>query len=338
MATPQAILEELKKGRCHPVYLLYGDESYYIDTLVHYLEKNIVNESERGFNQAVLYGKDTTMQAVLLRARQFPMLAERQAVIVKEAQDLPDWTKSDAEKWLDSYLKNPLLSTLLVFAFKHKKPSKKTIDLFLKYKAICMESKKMYDDKIPHWVFQLVVSKGGSIDIQTATLLADLVGNDLQRLDNEVSKIFLHFPERNLVITSDIVYQLVGINREYNIFELQKALAVKDVLRVNRIVDYFGQNPKDNPAVVVVAFLFTYFTKLLLLHQLTDKSDKHAASVLKVHPFFVKEYIKASKHYPLRKVMDIIHCLKEADLQTKGVESNLKDGAILKELVFKIVH
>lgn len=335
----EAVLESLRKRQFAPVYFLQGDEPYYIDLISDFIENNAIAEHERGFNQVVCYGKDVSVGTVITQARRFPMMAERQVVIVKEAQEIADLPRDDGQKLLESYVLNPLPSTILVFAHKHKtldgrKPLAKTLDK----KAVLVEAKKMYDNKLPDWILNYVKTKQYRIQPPAAQLLADYIGNDLSRLSNEIDKLTLNIAGQS-EINADHIQKFVGISKEYNVFELQAALTKRNVLKANQIIHYFNSNPKSNPAIMVVVTLFGFFTKVLLAHSVADKSDSGMAAALGINPYFAKDYTAAARNYDFAKTARIIHYLREADLQCKGVESgSVSEDGILRELVYKILH
>ncbi|WMJ74335.1 DNA polymerase III subunit delta [Cytophagaceae bacterium ABcell3] len=335
----EAVLKDLKAGKYAPVYFLQGDESYYIDLISGYIEKNCLSESEKGFNQTVLYGKDVQMNVIMQHARKFPMMSERQVVIVKEAQDISDLGKEAGDKLLEAYLKNPLPSTILVFCHKNKTlDARKGIAKKIKDHAILIDSKKLYDNKLPDWVNTYFTNKGYKVNPKVTVMLSDFIGNDLNRLANEIDKLLINLKEGQQV-NEELVEKYVGISKEYNVFELQKALAYKDVLKANRIINYFEANPKNNPLIPVIAVLYSFFSKTFLVHTAASKSESNLAKLLQVNPFFVKDYLAASKSYPAGKARNIIHYIREADLQVKGITGGgTSEGQILRELVFKILH
>lgn len=336
---PEAVLTTLKNRQFAPIYFLQGEEPFYIDRISDFIEKNALPEHEKGFNQVVFYGKDVTVANLLTQARRFPMMAERQVVIVKEAQDIPDLNREDAIKLLEAYVQRPLASTILVLNHKYKTlDGRKSLAKLLDAHAVLVESKKLYDNKLPEWITGYVKSTGFTIHPKATQLLADHVGNDLSRLSNEIDKLLLNYRKKT-EISADAVQQFVGISKEYNIFELQKALVQRDVLKANQIVQYFEANPKSNPLIQVVATLFTFFCKVLLAHTSSDKTDAALGKLLGVHPFIAKEYAQAAQAFPLPKVVRVVHYLRAADLQCKGVDAGqLTEGQILRELVFKVLH
>jgi DNA polymerase-3 subunit delta len=335
----ESILKKLKNGEYAPVYFLYGTEPYYTDLLTDYIIENALTDSEKSFNQMILYGRDVSMAELITNARRFPMMSERQVVVVKEAQEIRDWNKADSETLLSGYLANPLPSTILVLAYKNKSPDKrKSIFKNLDKYAIVVESNKLYDNQLPGWVENYIEEKGHVIDLKATYMLVENIGNDLERLSNEIDKILINYQEK-VEINSGIVQKYVGISKDYNSFELQRAIGVRDIVKANRIVNYFSANIRNNPVIPTIALLFGFFSKLLIIHSTHDRNPKDLATLTGVHPFFIKEYIHAAQNYPLSKVIDNIHYIREADLRSKGVGiSNMGEGEILKELIYKLLH
>ena len=336
--SPEVVLKDLQDRKFQPVYFLQGDEPFYIDKIAGFIEQHALPEAEKAFNQVICYGKDVTVGNVLNQARRFPMMAERTVVIVREAQEMADLTREDAQNLLEKYIAQPLPTTVLVFCHKHKtldgrKPLAKTLAKF----ATLVESKKLYDNKLPDWIINYGKENRLVIQPDAAQLLADFIGNDLSRLASEIDKLLLNLKDKK-IISAETVQQFVGISKEYNPFELQKALLQQDVLKANRILNYFAANPRQHPIIPLIALLFSFFTKVLLVHKADDKSEPSLAKLLAVNPFFVKDYLTAARKYNFNKTVRIIHALKLADLQSKGIDSNLSEGDILKELVFNILH
>ena len=337
-----AILKDLKARKFKPVYLLHGEEPYYIDQIIHYMEDNILNDMEKGFNQTVLYGKDTDMATILNAAKRYPMMSDYQLIVVKEAQDLK-WGKetegsSKEAEFVQSYFENPLQSTILVLGYKYANFDKrKRLFKSITKSGVVFQSDPVRDYKLAQWIEELVAEKGYKIAPQAAALMAEYLGSDLSKIANEVEKLLLNIT-KEITIDTDLVQKNIGISKEYNVFELQKALAAKNVLKCNQIINYFADNPKSNPMVMVMANLNAYFSKVLKYHYLQNKHD--AAKELGVNPFFVKDYEMAARNYNLNKVFDIISLLRTYDLKSKGVEStgNTTDGELLKELLFKMMH
>ncbi|NVK84215.1 MAG: DNA polymerase III subunit delta [Cytophagia bacterium] len=337
--TPEQILQDLKAGKYEPVYFLQGEEPYYIDQISDYIEDNCLNETEKGFNQTIMYGKDVAVSQIVTAARRFPMMAERQVVIVKEAKDIQDINKEEGQKLLMNYLDNPVPSTVLVFAHKHKKvDGRKPLSKALSKQATLLTTSKLRDYEVPKWIESYAKDKRLKIGYQSVQLLAEYLGNNLERLSNEISKISINLKEGE-EITPEHIQKYVGINKDYNVFELQNAITKGDVLKANRIVNYFAANIRANSIIPMIAVLFSYYSKLLLLHSAKDKSDSGLARAIGLPPFVVKEYKVAASRYPLDKVMQCISLLREADLRSKGVNSgSMPEEEILRELVFKLMH
>ncbi|PZV83085.1 DNA polymerase III delta subunit [Algoriphagus aquaeductus] len=337
--SPDVVLKDLKAKKFAPIYFLQGDEPYFIDLITDFIEKNAIPEFERGFNQLVLYGKDSPISTILNNARKFPMMAERQLVIVKEAQSIPDLGKEEGQKLLVSYLTNPLPSTILVFAYKHKKlDGRSSLKKELEKKSVFVESEKIKDWNLTQWVDGYFKGLGHQIEPKACQLLADSIGNNLEVLTNEVGKMLINFPEPTKFSTEHIS-KFIGINKDYNNFELSKAIGFKDVIKANQIIHYFIQNPKAHPVIPIFTLLYNYFTKVALLHRLGPLPENQLASAIGVNPYGLKEYITASKNYKLGKVIDVFGYIKEADLRFKGVDSgSMDEGEILRELVYKILH
>lgn len=330
--TEKEIVTDLKAGKFRPVYLITGEENYYIDLLSNYFENKVIAEEFRDFDQTIVYGRDVDMPAVLSLAKRYPMMSPIQLVLVKEAQDIKDWDL------LVKYLESPQPQTVLVFCYRHKK-LKKTTKV---YKAIektgsVFEKGKLKDSEVPGWIANVVQSKGYSITQKGAELIAEYLGNDLGKIINELSKVYISLPAGE-VINEDIIEQNIGISKDYNVFELQNAIGRRDVVQCNKIVNHFAANPKDNPIQMVLPLLYGYFIKVMIYHQVPDKSA--AASAMKVNPYFLRDYGVAASNYTLGKLASCIGYLYDADLKSKGVKNsgNVSDGEILKELIFKIIH
>ncbi|WP_276089106.1 DNA polymerase III subunit delta [Pedobacter sp. JY14-1] len=336
------IIKDIKARKFKPVYLLHGEEPYYIDKIVQYMENHVLNDMERGFNQTVLYGKDTDMATVMNAAKRYPMMSDYQLVVVKEAQDLK-WAKetegsSKEAGFVLSYFEKPLPTTILVLAYKYGTFDKrKKIYKAIDKSGLVFQSDPVRDYKLAGWIEDLVKEKGYKIAPQASALMGEYLGTDLSKIENEVDKLILNIAKET-VIDTDLVQKNIGISKEYNVFELQKALAMRDVLKCNQIVNYFADNPKANPMVMVMANLNSYFSKILKYHYLKNKGD--AAKELGVNPFFVKDYEAAARSYSIGHVFNIISLLREYDLKSKGVDStgNVTDGELLKELMFRILH
>ena len=336
MITFEKIMAELKKKHYRPVYFLMGKEPYYLDVITDFIADNLLAEQEKAFNQVILYGKDTTVNTILEAAKRFPMMSEHQVVIVKEAQNLKEIDK------LLSYVEKPLKSTILVINYKYD-----TLDKRLKlYKALdqskdaaVFESKVLYDNQIPAWINAYLSERGYGIVPAASALLTEYLGADLSKVANELNKLVITLPVNEKKITLEHIEQNIGISKDYNVFELQKALGEKNLLKANRIINYFSRNPKDNPMVLVVSSLNSYFVKILTYHYLSDKSQTAVASALKINPYFVREYEAAARKYPAAKITQIISLFREYDLKSKGVgSSSASDSDLMREMIFKILH
>ena len=337
--TAEEILVKLKNRQYAPIYFLQGEEPYFIDQIADYLEANVLQEHEKGFNQVVLYGKDVDVSTILMQAKRYPMMAERQVVIVKEAQTIPDIDKESGIKQLEAYFQHPLPSTILVFCYKHKVlDGRKAFAKTVNKHAVLLTTKKLYENQVPSWINSYVKSKNLQINQKAVILLSEYIGADISRLANEIGKLILNV-KGGQTIDENLVQENVGISKEYNIFELQTALINQDVLKANRIANYFEANPKSNPLIPNITLLFSFFTKLLCLHAAPDKSESAVSKSLGNRSFLVREYVQALRTYSYGRTAQIIHFIRLADLQTKGIAGgNLSEGEILRELIFKILH
>lgn len=337
-ATAKKILSDLKARKYEPVYFLEGEETYYIDLIADYIEEHALSPADRSFNQVVLYGKDAPVATILTHARRFPMMAEKQVVLVKEAQDIPDLNKETGAKLLLDYLKKPVPSTILVLCHKHKPVDKrKELGKNLGKYVTVFGFKKPYDNQLPEFVAEYCAAKKIHIDERAVIMLCEYVGNDLHRLANEIDKLVIAGAANG--ITPEQVMQGVGVSKEYNIFELQKAIIRKDTLLANRIVNYFEANTSKNPVIPLVAFLFSFFSKLLAATQSPDQTDRGLVTHLKISPYSAKDYVYALRQYPAEKIVQTISSLRQADLKLKGVDAGSDtEGQILRELIFRIIY
>jgi DNA polymerase III subunit delta len=331
--TYEDIVGDIRKKIYHPVYLLHGEEPFFIDSITDMIEANVLTDAEKEFNQTVVYGRDTNPGNIIDFARRFPMMANYQVVVVREAQDI------DKIEDLQPYVEHPQPSTILVIAHKYRKiDQRKGFAKAVGKHGVVFESAKLYDNKIPGWINAQVVAKGFMIRPEACQMLAEYLGADLGRITNELEKLVINLPAGS-TIDSAIIEKNIGISKDYNIFELQNALGTRDVAKANRIINYFAANTKQNPAIVVVTVLFGYFMKLMIYHQLTDKSQNNAASKLGVNPYFVKDYVKAAENYPFRRIRVIIGLLREYDLRLKGINNgSANESELLRELIYKILH
>ena len=327
------IIGALQKGDIKPIYFLMGEEPYYVDKISDYIEKNLLQEEEKGFNQMTLYGRDVSIEDIVGNAKRFPMMAERQVVIVKEAQEL----SRTIEKLAD-YAENPQPSTVLVMCYKYKKIDKrKKLYKAVAKSGVIFESKPLYENKVGDWIRQELQARNYPIAPKAAQMLVEFLGTDLGKIDNELQKLQLICPQ-GTTITPELIEENIGISKDFNNFELRKAIGEKDSLKAHRIINYFSQNPKDNPMVLTISLLFSFFSQLLQYHGLKDQSKGNVAKVLKINPFFVNDYTMAARNYPMRKVSQIISLLREADVKSKGVgAANVPQEDLLKELLVKVM-
>ena len=330
----EQILTDLRKKAYSPVYFLMGEEPYYIDLISDFIQNNVLNEAEKEFDQTVLYGKDVDIITVINAAKRYPMMSTHQVLIIKEAQLIKDWDN------FVHYLSNPLKSTILVICFKYGTPDKRK-KWFQEVSRISTvyESVKLRDYEVGTWITKYCKSKNVAIDEKAVAMLADFLGTDLSKLVNELEKLVLTKSSDTQRITPELVEKNIGISKDYNVFELQSALINRDVMKANRIIQYFSENKKANPMVLVLAQLFKFFSELMLYHYLPDKSQGAVASELKINPYFVKDYQKASQSFGAWKTMNIISFIRETDARYKGIDNPSTDeGDLLIELIYKILH
>lgn len=327
------LMADLKNRIYYPVYLLHGEESYFIDAISDFIEQNVLSELEKEFNQTIVYGKDSNVFTLMSYAKRFPMMANYQVLIVKEAQDL------DNLEAFQAYLENPLTSTILVLCYKYGKVDKRKVFYKSVEKVgIAFESARFYDNKIPEWINDYLRQRKYSITPKASAMLTEFLGTDLGKIVNEIQKLLINIPAGS-EITEEYVERNIGISKDYNVFELQKALSKKEVLKANRIIRYFAANPRENPLVKVIPMLSAHFSKILLYHVLPDKSANAVASALGIKPFFVADYQQAARSYPISKTVAIIALLREYDLRAKGVDNgSAGDGELMRELIFRILH
>lgn len=331
--TYEEIISNLQKKIYHPIYFLMGEETYFIDKISDYIADNVLTEAEKGFNQTVLYGKDTEPHTIIANARRFPMMSNYQVIIVREAQNIKKIED------LEPYAKNPLNSTILVINYKYKTLDKRrTFPKLIDQKGVLFESKKIYDNQLPTWISAYLKSQQYSIAPQAAAMISEYLGADLGKVANELDKLIISLP-LGTKISPDHIERNIGISKEFNVYELQNALGERDLLKANRIINYFGANPSSNPMPVVISSLFSYFSKILNYHFLEDKSQNNVASVLQVHPFFVKTYVAAAKNYNIKKLVEIVSILREYDMKSKGFGNISTSSADLqREMIYRILH
>ena len=333
MKTYDQILNEIHQKQLAPVYFLTGDEPYFIDMISDTIENEALDEADRAFNQIVVYGRDVDVETIANHARSFPMMGDRMVVIVKEAQDVKNLEE------FEKYLETIPDTTVLVFVYKYKKFDKrKTLAKKIDKMGVWFESKKLYDSNIPGWIQNYLKGEGYSITPKATQMLADFLGTDLHKIANELKKLTIALPKNKSIDDAD-VERNIGISKDYNVFELQNAIGSRDVLKANRIVNYFGDNGKDNPLLVTAITLYGYFTKLIKLHCTQDKSQGNLASVLGVSPFFVRDYLAASKNYPPATCIRCISILREFDMKSKGYDSgDTSEKDLYREMIFKLMH
>jgi DNA polymerase-3 subunit delta len=328
----EKILGDWKKLRFKPVYWLEGEEDYYIDKLMQYAEHEILSEAEAGFNLTVFYGKDADWTAVINACRRYPMFAERQVVLLKEAQQMRDIDK------LEAYIDKPLVSTVFVVGYKEKKlDGRSKLAKLLKEKADVFTAKKMYENQLPEWTNELVRSKGYGITQKALLLLVDHIGNDLNRIDNEIDKLLVNLSGRNQ-ITEDDIEKYVGVSKEYNVFELQDAFAKKDKPKAIRIIQYFESNPKAGPIQLILPSLYNFFSKAYMIFGHVGKDDKGIAAAIGVNAYFVKDYLTVARNYHYEGVESALLLLHAYNLRSVGVNSAAtEDASLLKEMTVKIM-
>jgi DNA polymerase-3 subunit delta len=331
--------EQLRKSiealDLHPVYLFMGEESYYIDVLTDLLSERVIPQESRDFNQTIVYGPDTDVHSLISALRRFPMMSERQLVVVKEAQGLKNI------EVLESYLHNPMPSTVLVLNYKHGLLDKrKKIYSEINKRGVVFESNKIYDNKVPGFITSHVASLGLGIDAKSAQMLTDFLGNDLKKVVNEIDKLRLSIPPNEKRITPELIEQNIGLSKDFNNFELLRAVIDKDFTKAEKIAFYFERNPKNNPYLVTLSVLFNYFSNLLVCYWATDKSENGLARELGLRSDFqARDYVTGLRNYKVMKTMENIALLRTYDAKGKGVDNpSSSTGELLKELLFKLMH
>ena len=328
------ILNDIKGGNIKPIYFLMGEEAYYIDIISDYIEKNVLSEEEKGFNQTILYGRDVSIEDIVSTAKRYPMMAERQVVIVKEAQDL-----SRTIDKLESYAENPMLTTVLVICYKYKTldKRKKTTKLLSKT-GLVYESKKLYENQVGDWIKRILASKKYTIEPKANAMLVEFLGNNLGKINNELVKLQIVLPKGSAITAKDIE-ENIGFSKDFNVFELRKAIGERNQLKAYTIAENFANNPKENPMVVTTSLVFGFFIQLLKYHGLKDRNPKNVAAVIGVNPFFMKEYDVALKNYPMKKVSQIVASLRDIDVKSKGVGANaMSHSDLLREMLYNIFN
>lgn len=333
--TFEQIKAEIQARKFRQVYLLMGDEPFFIDQLTEMLTETVLPEEERDFNQTILYGAESDVPSIIALARSFPMMSDYQMVVIKEAQNL---SKIDD---LSIYVQNPLKSTILVINYKGGTIDKrKKLWAEVEKHGVILESSKIPDYKMPAFITSYLQSKGLTTDSKAAQMLTDYLGNDLNKLANEVDKLLIALPVSQRQITAEVIEQNIGISKDYNNYELLKAIIDKDTFKINRIADYFEKNPKNNPIIVTMSVMFNFFSNLMICYWSKDKTDKGLAAELGFrNPYQGRDYAQAVKTYNAFKCMEIISLLRAYDAKCKGVDNtSTPDGELLKELLYKITH
>ena len=327
----QDILKDWKQKKFKSIYWLEGEEDFFIDQVIDYAEHKLLDEAEKGFNLTVLYGKDADWSTVINACRRYPMFAEKQVVILKEAQAMRDLLK------LEPYIDHPLDSTIFVVAHKQGKlDGRSKMAKLIKDKGVLLSTKKLYDNQLPGWVEVYVREMGRAISQKACILLVDHIGNDLSRISNEIDKLLVNLPNEKKIDEGDIE-KYVGISKEYNVFELQNAVGQQDFIKVMRIVNYFAANPKAGPVQMVIPALYNFFSKVNLIFGVKG-GEKEIASTLGVHPFFVKDYMQAARQYGAEGTEKAILLLHTYNLRSIGInDSGVEDGELMKELMYKVM-
>ena len=329
----EGIIRDLKNKEYQPIYLLAGEEEFFIDKISDFIEDNVLDAAEKEFNQSVLYGLDTDLLTIESEAKRYPMMSSHNVVIVKEAQNLK---KLDG---LLNYVKNPSPTTILVLNYKHAKPDGRSAFVKeVKKKGWLFESKKLYDNQVAPWIESYLHSKGITIQPKATLMLVEFLGTDLSKISNELDKLLLNMKPGETV-DPKLIEENIGISKDYNVFELNNALGTKNIVRANKIAIHLGKNQKSHPLPLILPSIYRFFSQLLLFHTVKGKSNREIASKLGVNPFFVKDFERAAGHYSIKKIARSISALRKADNHSKGIgASNLTNLEILQVLVFEILH
>jgi len=329
--TYQNIIKDIAKGNYKPVYFLHGEEPYFIDLVENFAITNIIDKSARDFDQTILYGKDSELQTIINSAKRFPMMGSYQVISVREAQHIKKFDE------LIQYCEKPQTQTILIFSYKGKKIDARTAKKFKKNIEL-LESKKLYENQIPGWVINQVKSEGLEITEKSAVLISEFLGNNLGKITNELKKLSIALPKKS-VITPEIIEQNIGISKDFNLFELSTAVANRDILKANRIVNHFGANEKNYPIVLTIPSLYRLFSKIMGVYFSPSDNPEVIAKTIGVNKFYLKDYTSGKQNYSKRQIFKAIGLLNEYDLKAKGYGSNsVTSGELLKELIFKIMH
>ena len=333
-----SIIKDVKAGKIAPVYLLQGEEPYYIQVLLDFFEDSIIEESQRDFNQSLFYGSEVSTEQIVNQAKTFPMMGERQLIIIKEMQEMDLVKRPGDHPSFAQYMQQPMPSTVLVLAHMHKLMDKRRSGwkaISKSKEAVIFESKKIRDYEVPRWIEKYIQTKGLKADADTAYLLSEYLGNNLSKIANELDKLAISLPKA-ATVDAEVVQKYIGISKDYNIFELQKALGVKDIVKSNRIINYFAANPKDNSIHMLLPMLYSFFTKVLMVHYC---SPSELPSKLRVPPQAIPEFRSAASKYSIQKIQRIIGYLRDSDRIAKGTQySSASEESMMRELIFKILH
>ena len=327
-----SIIADFKKKKFKPIYWLEGEEPFYIEEVMNYAEHHLLNESEKSFNLSIFYGKDANWADIINACKRYPMFAEFQVVLLKEAQQMKDID------FLESYLEHPSKTTVLVVSYKDKKVDARTkFAKSLKSKGELLSTKKIYENHLPEFITSITKQNGLTITQKAILLISENIGNDLTRIKNEIEKIAINLKDSKN-ITDDVIEKFVGVSKEYNVFELQDAIAKKNLAKAIRIIQYFEKNPKAAPIQLVIPSLYSFFSKVLLMYGTNMNDEKSIASAIGINPYFAKDYIAAAKNHKYEEVEKILLLLHQYNLKSIGIDSNnINDTELLKELVVKAI-
>ena len=328
----EKIISDWKKGNFKPVYWLEGDEPYFIDQLVDFAEHKILTENQAEFNLTVFYGRDADWTSVINACRRYPMFSERQVVLLKEAQHMKDLDR------LEGYIENPLSSTIFIVSYKDKKvDGRSKLSKTLKQKGELLTTKKIYDSQLPEWATKMVLEHGLTIQQKALVMLLDHIGNDLSRIENEIEKLAVNLNGKK-AITEDDIEKYIGVSKEFNVFEMQDAIAKKDFSKAIRIIQYFEANPKAAPIQMLLPALYNFFSKVYMIFGAGANDEKNIATSLGVNPYFVKDYMQAGRNYSYPGIEKILLLLHEYNLRSLGIhDAGTTDAGLMKELVFKMM-
>lgn len=334
MEKAEALLKRIQKKDYKPIYLLHGEkETYFVDLISAYIEKHVLTEDEKAFNQIVLYGKDTDVEELINSAKRYPMMAEHQVIILREAQDLKNIEK------LEHYVKNPQVTTILVLCFKYKKiDGRKKVFKTIKSKYEFYQTTNIYENHVVKWINSTLRKAGYSIQPKASKMLLENLGNSLSNIDKELEKLKQILPP-STTISPKHIEEHVGISKDYNIFELNNAIGARDELKAQKIAKYFAENQKNHPLVLTLGTIYNFFNKILIYHSLNDKSPSKVARALGVHPFFVDDYVKAARHYSMKNASRAIELIRTTDAQGKGIGlTPSQSEGILKNLLVNLIR